>query len=275
MNQRLILTTISTILYPVKVRSLSSLHFSADHFWGVFLPRDIKQSNWFAAGQEVQRALLSLSDGAFRVYLYICLNASRKTGRISLSYSSLAQTLGRSRRSIASHMDELRKLGICHIDPAVNQHHSTEIEVCDCYWPYTKPDRAVEASEFQRYLQQIKKFVARRSCIRSTATAADERFVGDLFARQVPIQQIERAIALGCCRKYVSLLNGTNSGPIFSLVYFGDVIEEVCDPEMPAGYWAYIMPELVHLEEKWIAQSKGSADARFAPPNGPKNEETR
>ena len=239
------------------------------------MPRDIKQSNWFAAGREVQRAMLSLSDGAFRVYVYICLNASRKTGRISLSYSALAQTLGRSRRSIASHMDELRKLGICHIDPAVNQHHCTEIEICDCYWPYMKPDRAVEASEFQSYLKQIKKFLAKRSCIRSAAAAADEEFVADLFARQVSIQQIERAIALGCCRKYVSLLNGTSSGPIFSLVYFRDIIEEVCDPEIPTGYWNYIMPELEHLEEKWIAQSKGSADATIAPPNEPKSEETR
>jgi hypothetical protein len=33
--------------------------------------------NWFAAGVEVQRALELLSDGAFKVFVYICLNAER------------------------------------------------------------------------------------------------------------------------------------------------------------------------------------------------------
>jgi hypothetical protein len=58
------------------------------------------------------------------------------------------------------------------------------------------------------------------------------------------------AIALGCCRRYTSLLNGTASDPIFSLSYFRDVIEEVRNPELPAGYWSYIMPELVQLDQK-------------------------
>ena len=72
---------------------------------------EIKHSIWFAAGPEVQRALLSLSDGAFRLYFYLCLNASRRTGRISLSYADLAHTLERSRRSISSHFDQLRHQG--------------------------------------------------------------------------------------------------------------------------------------------------------------------
>ena len=33
--------------------------------------------NWFAAGVEVQQALEFLSDGAFKVFMYICLNAER------------------------------------------------------------------------------------------------------------------------------------------------------------------------------------------------------
>jgi len=41
---------------------------------------EIKHSNWFAAGQEVQRALLLLSDGAFRLYFYLCFTANRSTG---------------------------------------------------------------------------------------------------------------------------------------------------------------------------------------------------
>ena len=37
-------------------------------------------SGWFAAGWEVSRALGLLSDGAFRLFIYLCLNADRLMG---------------------------------------------------------------------------------------------------------------------------------------------------------------------------------------------------
>lgn len=236
---------------------------------------EIKQSNWFAAGHEVQQALLLLSDGAFRLYFYICLNASRRTGRISISYQELALSIGRSRRSIGSHFEELRRLEICRICPAANQHHRTEIEVCDAYWPYTKFAPGGESAEYSQYLLRIKNLLAIRVCVQTSVSGADEKLAGDLYARRVPIEQIERSIALGCCRKYVSLLNGTSSGPIFSLAYFRDLIDEVGDPEVPVGYWSYVMPELEHLGKKWIAQSNPAADAKTALATAPKNKETR
>ena len=232
---------------------------------------EIKQSRWFAAGPEVNLALLTLSDGAFRQYFYVCLNASRETGRLSVSYQDLASALGRSRRSVGSHFEEMRRLGICRIYPAANQHHCTEVEVCDDYWPYTKSCCGIESAEQSRYLAGIKTLLANRACVQTAASPADEKFAVGLFARQVPIEQIGRAIALGCCRKYVSMLNGTNSGLISSLAYFRDLIEEVGDPEVPCGYWDYVMPELEHLEKKWIAQSNLAADAKPAPPAGPKS----
>jgi hypothetical protein len=235
----------------------------------------IKQSTWLAAGPEVQQALILLSDGAFRLYFYICLNASRKSGRISVSYSALAHTLGRSRRSIATHFDELKRQGVCHVNPAVNQHHCTEVEVCDDFWPYTKTDCGIQPSESGRYIASIRSFLSKRACVRSSFSAADEKFAGDLMAQDVPLERIERAIALGCCRKYVSLLNGTDSGTIFSFAYFRDVIDEVCDPEIPSGYWEYVMPELLHLEKKWAEKQNEAAGAKAASADGPKNEETR
>jgi hypothetical protein len=68
---------------------------------------------------------------------------------------------------------------------------------------------------------------------------------------------------------------GTASDPIFSLLYFRDVIEEVRDPEVPAGYWSYIMPELENLERKWHAKQILVADADIAPAGRPKSKETR
>jgi hypothetical protein len=64
------------------------------------------------------------------------------------------------------------------------------------------------------------------------------------LAHDVSLEQIQRAIALGCYRKYVSLLNGSDNEPINSLAYFRELIEEAEDTETPAGYWSYVMREL-------------------------------
>jgi hypothetical protein len=154
---------------------------------------ELKHSNWFAAGPEVQRALLSLSDGAFRLYFYLCLNASRRTGRISISYADLANTLERSRRSISSHFNELRRQGICVIQPAVNQHHCTEVEIADEYWPYTKEITGIQPSKGEEYLARIKSFLSARACIRCAFTAADQKFAAELLARDVALDQILNA----------------------------------------------------------------------------------
>ena len=53
----------------------------------------------------------------------------------------------------------------------------------------------------------------------------------ELFRDEVSVDQIEQAIALACCRKYVGLLNGTDNEVIRRFSYFRDAIEEVRDPE--------------------------------------------
>ena len=123
---------------------------------------EIKHSTWFAAVQ-IQRALLLLSDGAFRLYFFICLNASRRTGRLAMSYLDLANRLGSSRRSIASHFDELRRQGICCMHPAVNQHQRTEIEVCDEFWSYTHANSIIKASEADHDIDRVKAFLSKRA----------------------------------------------------------------------------------------------------------------
>jgi hypothetical protein len=227
---------------------------------------EIKHSNWFAAGQEVQQALFLLSDGAFRLYFYLCSNAIRSTGSLSVSYLDLAAELGRSRRSIASYVEELRKKGVCRVQPAVNQHQQSEIEICEQFWPYTRTGTSVEPSENWRFMTRVQSLLSKRACIRCRFTAADRAFAEQLAARAVPSEQIERAIALGCSRKYVSLLNGTDSGLILSFSYFKDLIEEAGDQGTPAGYWDYLMPQLKRLETQWIAREK-KADANNASAN--------
>ena len=95
-------------------------------------------NRWFAAGPEVGRALECLSDGSFRLYLYLCLHASRDSGCLTVNESDLARTLHKSRRSIITYFEELCRQQVCRTAPAVNQHQGGEIEICDAFWPYHK-----------------------------------------------------------------------------------------------------------------------------------------
>ena len=37
-------------------------------------------TGWFAVGREMEQALATLSDGAFKLYAYLCLHAKRMSG---------------------------------------------------------------------------------------------------------------------------------------------------------------------------------------------------
>jgi hypothetical protein len=90
-------------------------------------------TGWFAAGREVSRAMALLSDGAFKVYMHVCLTADRSTGRMTLAHADIATALKKSRRSIVTYLEELREHQIFSIEAARNQHAAGQIEVCDFF----------------------------------------------------------------------------------------------------------------------------------------------
>ena len=49
-----------------------------------------ERAGWFAAGQSFRLALTTLSDGAFKLFAYLCLQADRRTGKFAASHSELA-----------------------------------------------------------------------------------------------------------------------------------------------------------------------------------------
>ena len=55
---------------------------------------------WFAAGEQFERALRLLSDGAFKVFAYVCLHAERASGRLDFGQAELARSLGKSRSAV-------------------------------------------------------------------------------------------------------------------------------------------------------------------------------
>jgi hypothetical protein len=188
----------------------------------------LKHANgWFAAGPEVARALQCLSDGGFRLYLYLCLRARRDNGSLTLNHRDLARALHRSRRSILTYLEELRQQQVCCLTPAANQYQEGEIEICDPFWPYEKVATSTLSPEADRYVGQIRDLLAARPCVHSAFTPAEQKLATTLFADKLPLEQVERAILLGCARKYLALLNGQGNGPITSLLYFRGPIDEV------------------------------------------------
>lgn len=221
-------------------------------------PRLKHPSGWFAAGREVARALALLSDGAFKLYIHLCLNADRRTGRLNAEHGCLAKALRKSRRSVVTYLEELRSQGVCSAQGAVNQHLGGHIEVCDAFWPYEKVRLSIKSETFAGYIEQTRRLLGARGCIGTTFTPADERLAAALFERQVPIDDIEHGVLLGCARKYVALINHQSRDSIVSFSYFQNVIEEVRELNMSAEYWRHLQIRIDRLEHQWT-QMKSAA----------------
>ena len=200
-------------------------------------PRLKHPSGCFAAGREVARALVLLSDGAFKLYIHLCLNADRRTGRLSSEYGRLAEASHKSRRSVVTYLEELRRHGVCSIQAAVNQHLGGQIEICDPFWPYEKVRLFAKSDTLAGYIEQTRRLLSAKRCIGSAFTPADERLAAALFERRVPIEDVEHAVLLGCARKYVALINHQSRDSIVAFSYFQNVIEEVRELQMSAEYW--------------------------------------
>jgi len=79
-------------------------------------PLRLKQSHgWFAAGREVAQALALLSDGAFKVYVYVCLSANRHTARLQISVPILERALQRDHQMLAQQLAELKDRAVCDV----------------------------------------------------------------------------------------------------------------------------------------------------------------
>ena len=79
---------------------------------------------------------------------------------------------------------------------------------------------------------------------------------------------VQRAILMGCARKYVALFNNTGGSRITSLQYFAGIVQEVATLEMSLDYWRYLAARMRKMESQWRAQ------ANFAPATPATNTET-
>ena len=78
-------------------------------------------SGWYAAGVSFKCGLTMFSDGAFKLFAYVPLEADRSTGRYAARQTELARTLGKSRRIIGKYIAELERNGVCTVHSGRNQ----------------------------------------------------------------------------------------------------------------------------------------------------------
>src|SRR5579885_265875 len=98
-------------------------------------------TGWFAAGEEMAAALAILSDAAFKLYVWLCLNVNRHSGRMVWEAIELAHHLQCDRHSVNLALEELCRRQVCVQRPTADGALAKDrlsIEICDRFWPYEK-----------------------------------------------------------------------------------------------------------------------------------------
>ncbi len=199
-------------------------------------------SGWFAAGRETEEALRLLPDGAFRLFMWICLRADRSTGSMPLDTEQIARLLGKTTDEILRDLGELVRFGVCRVV-------LERIIVQERFWPYERS--AADDPTLPAFVATIKRAFLSHACVASVFTAADERLAREWELRNIPVATVEHAIVLGVARKYTALLKHGLGTPITSLDYFAGILPEVERAPVSSEYWAYVARKVRTLEAEY------------------------
>ena len=210
---------------------------------------------WIPAGDNLRRARAILTDGAFKLFASVYLDADPETGRYQATQKELAASLRKSKRAIGTYVREVSARGICRVSLGHNQFARTTFEICDEYWPYRRPASCTAwpppATTGSAYVDAIRKTFLEIGCGSGRFSASDEKTGAALEKRGVPLALVQDAILVGTCRKYISWLNNGSSEPIASLRYFEGVIAEIQEQPLPAGYTDHLRGTVERLAKTW------------------------
>ncbi len=216
-----------------------------------------RPTGWFAAGQEMAVALALLPDAAFKLYVFLCLNVNRHSARMVWEPMELAKLLQRDRASVTDALEELCRREVCIRHPDADGRIALDrlsVEICDRFWPYEKPPVEEYGIDQNRYVQRVRQMLSGTACVRVNFSAADERLAAILYRRGVTLVHLQRAIWLGCARKYAALLNGSEHTPMLvtSLNYFSALVNEVAETSVGEDYWKHMQHKVTQLERMWL-----------------------
>jgi hypothetical protein len=192
---------------------------------------------WFAAGAEVEKALTLLSDGAFKLFVYLCLNARRDTATLQTTQTELALRLKKGPGAIRQYLSELQTQGVCRSHFSRSPAVRGQVEILEPYWPYHKASQSKPDERAEKFVAAVKQLLQARPCVQSAFSTSDEILAHHWFQHGLSLERIEQAILLGCVRKYASWRNNPRQGPIRSLHYFQSVIEELDQQNVGLDYW--------------------------------------
>jgi len=223
-----------------------------------------RSTGWFAAGHEMAAALRLLSDAAFRLYVFLCLNVDRRSARMVWEPMELANLLQRDRPNVTDALEELCRREVCLRHPDADNRIAIDrlsVEICDRFWPYEKLPVEEFGIDQNRYVQQTRHMLSVPACVRVNFSAADERLAAILYRRGVTLVHLQRAIWLGCARKYAALLNGREHASMLvtSLNYFSALVNEVAETSVGEDYWKHIQHKVTQLERMWLDRTPAGA----------------
>ena len=210
-----------------------------------------KPNGWFAAGEGFLQAMTQLSGGAFKLFVFLCLNANRQTAAYTASHRSLASAIGKSKLATEGYITELKTKGFCSAHPSRIPYVGTSFRISEKYWPYQSADSGSDGDTSSGYVTAVRDLFLGLGCASGRFGPQEERQVRDLEKRGIALQELEDAMIVGACRKYVSWLNNGPSEPIASLHYFESLIEEIRDRPFPSGYRDYLRMEVKKLAGQW------------------------
>jgi hypothetical protein len=148
-------------------------------------------SGFFAAGNEVRDAMALLSDGGFKVFIYVCLHADRRTAQLRFRMAELAKAVDHSTRSLTSYLDELHRTEVGAVYRASNQHELGRIEIRDHFWPYQKESGdSTEDPEQAQYVARVRDRFLEQACVTSAFGAADQKLASDWYRAGVSIDVV-------------------------------------------------------------------------------------
>lgn len=206
---------------------------------------------WFAAGAEVEKAMAILSDGAFKLFVYLCLNARRDTGILGISQTELARNVKKGHHTVRLYLREMETAGICRSQFSRSPLGRGVVEITELYWPYLQNTEEPTTNGASTFVAEIKKMLQARACIQTSFSTADEILAREWFESEIALERIEQAILMGCIRKYVSWRNNQNRTPIGSLRYFVPILDELRDQNIDPDYWGYLRSRLDRMEKLW------------------------
>jgi hypothetical protein len=206
---------------------------------------------WFAAGAEVQKAMTLLSDGAFKLFIYLCMNARRDTGVLEGSLTQLSKNVKRGHHTIRLYLREMQTSGICQFHFSHSPLGRGTIEIQESFWPYQKTPEGMPTDEAATFTAEIRRMVHARACVRPLQSAADDIQAREWFDRGISLERIEQAVLIGCVRKYVSWRNNQTRTLIGSLRYFEPIVQELETMKTDPDYWNYLRYRLGRMENQW------------------------